>query len=155
MAYSSCNFKNQLKLKHITCTSLYAKNNHNLSPVSFYRLQTKLRKGNVFTSVCQELCPRGVYTSPWQADNPPCPLGRQTPPWQADPPSGRQTPWKADNLPSWQANPPPPQADSRPSSRWLLQRKVRILLECILVTLFFVWLSYQLINFTIGAKSDF
>ena len=25
----------------------------------FYSQQTKLRKGNVFTSVCQELCPRG------------------------------------------------------------------------------------------------
>ena len=44
-----------------------------------------LRKGNVFTSVCQEFCPRGdVYT----------PLGRHplagTPPW-ADTPLG-QTP---------------------------------------------------------------
>ena len=42
----------------------------------FYRPQTKLRKGNVFTSVCQEFCPqRGkVYTpladTPW-ADTPP------------------------------------------------------------------------------------
>ena len=34
-----------------------------------YRPQTKLRKGNVFTSVCQEFCPQGkVYTS--RADNP-------------------------------------------------------------------------------------
>ena len=28
--------------------------------VNIYRPQTKLRKGNVFTSVCQEFCPRGV-----------------------------------------------------------------------------------------------
>ena len=42
----------------------------------FYRPQTKLRKCNVFTSVCQEFCPRegwGVHP-PW-ADPP-----RQTPP---------------------------------------------------------------------------
>ena len=61
----------------------------------FYRPQTKLRKGNVFTSVCQEFCSQGeVYTSPW-----------------------------ADTL--LRADTPPP--------RWLLQRTVRILLECILV----------------------
>ena len=49
-----------------------------------YRPQTKLRKGNVFTSMCQEFCPQGgvCHTLPWQADTPP---GRQTPPW-ADPP---------------------------------------------------------------------
>ena len=40
----------------------------------FYRPQTKLRKGNIFPSVCQEFYPRGVYppgqTHPW-ADTPP------------------------------------------------------------------------------------
>ena len=37
-----------------------------------YRLQTKLRKGNVFTSVCQEFCSQGggVHHAPW-ADTPP------------------------------------------------------------------------------------
>ena len=44
-----------------------------------YRPQTKLRKGNLFTSVCQEFCPQGegeVYI----------PSGRHPP---ADPPQGR------------------------------------------------------------------
>ena len=47
----------------------------------FYRPQTKLRKGNVFTSVCQEFCPRrGVSTPP-----------RQTPPTWADTTTPKQT----------------------------------------------------------------
>ena len=38
----------------------------------FYHPQTKLRKGNVFTSVCQEFCLRGKGGAPppW-ADTPP------------------------------------------------------------------------------------
>ena len=42
----------------------------------YYRPQTKLRKGNVFTSVCQEFCPHGRRSvhPPW-ADTP---LPRQT-----------------------------------------------------------------------------
>ena len=32
----------------------------------FYRPQTKLRKGNVFTSVCQEFCPQGRPRRPLQ-----------------------------------------------------------------------------------------
>ena len=59
----------------------------------FYRPQTKLRKGNVFTSMCREFCPwggGGVH-----------PLGRQPPPGQTTPtPSGRH----------------PPQTDTPPSS---------------------------------------
>ena len=62
---------------------------------NFYRPQMKLWKGNVFTSVCQEFCPRGEGVHP--------PAGH---------PSPRQTP---------------------PPHRRLLQRTVRILLECILV----------------------
>ena len=58
---------------------------------SNYHPQTKLRKGNVFTSVCQKFCAYGGGVYP-----------------RADPP-GRH---------------PPPR-------RWLLQRTVRILLECI------------------------
>ena len=42
--------------------------------ISCYRPQTNLRKGNVFTSVCLEFCPRGVYTAP-----------RQTPPREDTP----------------------------------------------------------------------
>ena len=75
----------------------------------YYRPQTKLRKGNVFTSVCQEFCqqggcvcqtptpaPRQADTPPvdipWQANTPPptdTPLGRHPSPWQADTPLGR------------------------------------------------------------------
>ena len=70
-----------------------------------YRPQLLLRKGNVFTSVCQEFCPWGGGKLCIQA------CTRQTHPM------GRHL------LPPRQT--PPPQ---RP-----LQRKVRILLECILV----------------------
>ena len=67
----------------------------------FYRPQTKLRKGNVFTSVCQEFCAQSGQTPP-----PPRPdHSRQTPP--------------------------------SPHIKRLLQRMVRILLECILVTFAF------------------
>ena len=64
------------------------------------------RKGNVFTSVCQEFCP-------WWG----C-----TPPWEDNPPSADTS--RADTPP--EQTPPPP-------SRRLLQQTVRILLECILV----------------------
>ena len=66
-------------------------------------------KVNVFTSVCQEFCPRGGggYRLPGQ-----------TP--QAD-------------TPSW-ADTPHPHTDPPPPGQWPpLQRTVRILLECILV----------------------
>ena len=67
--------------------------------VSYYRPQTNLRKGNVFTSVCLEFCPqRGVYTpqadTPWTdppRQTPPPSLGRHHPPW-ADTPRA-DTPW--------------------------------------------------------------
>ena len=97
----------------------------------YYRPQTKLRKGNVFTSVCQEFCPQGRgcvcqtplplagrhspgQTPPRQADTPPTdtPLGRHPSPWQADTPLGRH----------------PHYPCRRP-----LQWTIRILLECILV----------------------
>ena len=67
---------------------------------------TKLRKGNVFTPVCQSFCSQGGV----------CPSACwDTPlPW-ADTPPGRH----------------PPAND--PNGRWLLLRTVRILLECILV----------------------
>ena len=92
----------------------------NLYTGYLYRPQTKLRKGNVFTSVCQEFCPQGGL--------PQCmlgytPLGGQTP--------QRQTPHAG--IHPGQAPPggSPPWAD--PPSRRLLQRTVHILLECILV----------------------
>ena len=45
---------------------------------NYYRPQTKLRKGNVFTSKCQEFCPQGGCTPP----------GRQTPPGHTPPRAG-------------------------------------------------------------------
>ena len=67
-----------------------------------YRGETKLRKGNVFTSVCQEFCPQGGGVHP-RDQTPPCqggvyspsvgppgqthPLGRH--PWADTPPSSR------------------------------------------------------------------
>ena len=62
-------------------------------------------------------------TPPRQADTP---LGRQPPLWQADALPDRQTPNPGQTPPLWQA-------DNVPPSRRLLQRTVRILLECILV----------------------
>ena len=62
---------------------------------SIYRPQTKLRKGNVFTRVCQEFCLHR-QTPPWQADTAP---QKQTHPWQA------VTPWQADTT---LAGRPPP-----------------------------------------------
>ena len=49
---------------------------------NYYRPQTKLQKGNVFTSVCQEFCPQGG------------PPGKQTPP---SPPPPQQTAAVADD----------------------------------------------------------
>ena len=57
---------------------------------NIYRPQTKLRKGNVFTSVFQEFCLRGGGCISACTGQTPLPLGRhspgQTPPW-ADPPT--------------------------------------------------------------------
>ena len=79
---------------------------------TFYRPQTKMRKGNVFTRICQEFCPQGdACNTPW-ADTP---LAGRHPPWQADTPLGRHT----------------PSGQTPPSSTWLLQRTTHILLECI------------------------
>ena len=65
-----------------------------------YRPQTKLRNGNVFTSVCQEFYPQegGVHPLGRQAPRQTLPSRQtppsQTPPRQADNPLGRQTaPW--------------------------------------------------------------
>ena len=79
---------------------------------SFLPSATKLWQGNIFTSVCQEFCPRGgVWCLPQ------CMLGYTTPsPGRY--PLGRHPP-----------------ADTPLPRRRLLQRTVRILLECILVIL--------------------
>ena len=70
----------------------------------------KLWKGNVFTSVCQELCPqRGMSGRTPQGRHP----AGQTPPGQT------------------------PSPGQKPPSRRLLQRMVRMLLESILVVVNF------------------
>ena len=47
-------------------TTIMEDHHHNY----FYRPQTKLRKGNVFTSVCQEFRPQGEMYTPLWADTP-------------------------------------------------------------------------------------
>ena len=54
-----------------------------LSHFSFYRPQTKLRKGNVFTPVCQLFCSRGEVSASVHAG---------IPPWAGTPPLGRHPP---------------------------------------------------------------
>ena len=73
----------------------------------FYRSQTKLRKGNVFTPVCQSFCSQGGVcpSACWDTHTPPS----RHPPGQRPLPPGRH-----------------------PPNRWLLLWTVRILLECIL-----------------------
>ena len=77
----------------------------------YYRPQTKLRKGNVFTSVCQEFCPQVGMSA---RHLPPGRLGRHPP----TPPPGS----------------PPPDRHTPAPQRRPLQRMVRILLEFILVS---------------------
>ena len=77
-----------------------------------YHPQTKLQKGNVFTSVCQEFCPVVYPSMHW---------GRHP---LADAP-GQTLPLPGSQHPPWADTPP----------RQPLQRTVRILLECILVFL--------------------
>ena len=61
------------------------------TPTTSYRPQTKLRKGNVFTSVCQEFCLQGGGVHPPCRHAPPRP---NMPPGQKPPP--RQTATAAD-----------------------------------------------------------
>ena len=91
---------------------------HKIQYLDYYRLglETKLRKGNVFTSVCQSFCSQGGL--------PQCMLGYNTP-RQTHPP--RQTPGHDPSCADtpWVDTP----------SRRLLLRTVCILLECILVSI--------------------
>ena len=104
--------QSRLRTKTIVCTNTIRSG---VPQLTYYRPQAKLRKGNVFTSMCQEFCPHG---------------GRCTPPGQTPPGQtlalGRHSPW-ADT----------PQADTlrrTPPSRRPRQRTVPILQECILVS---------------------
>ena len=93
---------------------------------------TKLRKGNIFTPVCQSFCShgRGCIPACIRADT--TPLGRHILACTgADTALGRHItayPSPGQTYPSihWGRHPVLP--------RWLLQRTVRILLECILVS---------------------
>ena len=104
------------------------------SDTANYRPQTKSRKGNVFTSVCQEFCPQegGVYPSMHWASSPQAetPTPRQTLPGLTPPPLGRHPPGQTSHLGRHPPGQTPPWADTPP---WPLQQMVRILLECILV----------------------
>ena len=105
-------------MKHDTITRKFSQYPNNLLPAA-----TKLGQGNIFTSVCQEFCPRGgerfCLSACW--DTPPSKPPRPgRPPDQADPPRTRQTP---------------------PGTRHhhtVYEQPVRILLECILVIVFFI-----------------
>ena len=103
-------------------------------PMEFlcYRPQQQLRKGNIFTLVCDSVHRGGVW-----ADSPPGrhPLGRHLP-WADAPlgrhPSGQTAPLGRHPLGAGQISPLPRQP---------LQLTVRILLECILVPLNFEKIS--------------
>ena len=99
------------------CLSLCSMNTSTQFYNPFYRPQMKVRKGNVFTSVCQEFCPHWVYPSMhW---------GRH--------PSWSDTPWS--DTP-WSDTPPGqtlPSDQTAPLVRHPPDCPCSILLECILV----------------------
>ena len=84
---------------------------------------TKLGQGNIFTSVCQEFCPRGegvclsaCWDTPPRADTP----GSRHPPQEQTPPGSRHPPEQTPSRsrPLWEQTPPrsrtPPPTGSRP-----------------------------------------
>ena len=112
----------EMDVKHLDIISKLFKN--------YYCPQTKLRKGNVFTSVCQEFCLRGgggVHHHSWADTHP----HRQTPHSWVDtpmqtPPPGQTPPWA--DPPPWQTPPrqtptrqTPPGQTPPPTGRRLLQ----------------------------------
>ena len=95
---------------------------------------TWLRQGSAFTPVCQSFC--SLFTGGFV----------QTPPGQT--PRGRHPPGET---PPGQT-PPPPRADS--PLRRLLHRTVRILLECYLVTNFFLTIIFRQDLWTISRTGE-
>ena len=94
---------------------------------SYYRLRRSCGQSNIFTPVCQSFCSQEgcLLLVPGGLPGQTPPLGRH-PPW-ADTPrltTPRQTPWAT----------PPHGADTPPPDT-VNERPVRILLECILVSL--------------------
>ena len=61
----------------------------------FYRRQTKLRKGNIFTPICQSFCSQGGCTPPTQTSPGRHPLSGQTPLPNRHPPDGQCNGWYA------------------------------------------------------------
>ena len=90
-----------------------------LIPKYFTTIRNVLRQGYVFTGVCESVHGGWCGRPPPPGRHPP----RQTYPLADIPP--QQTPPGRHNPPPWPDLPSP--------TRWLLQRTVRILLECILV----------------------
>ena len=96
---------------------------------SYYRPQTKLRKGNVFTPVCQSFCSQGgvCLSACWDTH----PLGRYPQGPQADT-SWVDTPWQT----LQPGETPPQQTSPCPVHAWIDMATAAdgsILLECILV----------------------
>ena len=85
--------------------------------IDFYRPQTKLLKGNVFTPVTS-VCSQGGGVHP-----------------RADTPQGRHNPPPPTDIPPQQTPPPGRHPTRQTPPRRPLQQTVRILLECILVFL--------------------
>ena len=93
----------------------------------YYRPQTKLWKGNVFTSMCQEFCPWGGGVHP-RAD--PSPPDRHHP---SRHPVGRHIPWA--DTPFQADTPPPAWADTSPPHQTATAADGTHPTECILVSL--------------------
>ena len=103
-----------------------------------YRPQTKLQKGNVFTSICQEFCPQWGCVSQHALDRG-CVSVHVLRVWQTPPRA--DTPWQTppgQTPPSRQPPQQTPFLGRHPPSRRPLQRTVRILLACILFSILFV-----------------
>ena len=101
----------------------------------------KLGQGNIFTSVCQEFCPQGGLPQcmlgypPNQAHTPP-----QSRPHRPGTPPGADPPPRADTPHPWEHT-PPQSRHTLPGSRLqhtVNERPVHILLECILVCVYFL-----------------
>ena len=97
-------------------------------PDPFYRPQKKFRKGNVFTIVCHREQTRQTPARQTPARQTPLHPSSHSPPRLGRPSPGRHLPLAGRHHPQQTRQTSPP-------SRWLLQRTVRILLECILFML--------------------
>ena len=109
----------------------------NYNTCNIYRPQRSCGQGYVFTRVCDSVHGGGLRRTPPGPGRPP--RTKEKPRDQADPPppGPRRTP-PGPGRPPPQGEPPPDQADTPPERRLqhtVNERPVRILLECILVTI--------------------